>query len=183
MMPACVRVCMEASGRAWKRACTSRFAYVRGWRIKTATQQKKKKQNKTFLARRVQTLNIPKTLSKNTASDERCYASLSLLQKQQLFSTIGQPLAVMMISESNYPHFSPILILIISFHPEDGFKINKYTFFELLILYTHNAGEAGNIARAGMLSCVRVSLKNKELSSYITEESSGCIVSYSIIRL
>jgi len=59
---------------------------------------------------------------------------------------------------------------------EDGFKINKYTFFELLILYTHNAGEAGNIAREGILSCVRNSRNNKEFSEYISEESSGCII-------
>ena len=46
MMRPCVRVCMEAFVRAWKRASTSTFAYARGWRIKTATKQKTSK-NKT----------------------------------------------------------------------------------------------------------------------------------------
>ena len=40
---------------------------------------KNKKQNKTFLARRVYTLDIPKTLFENTASDKRCCASLKIL--------------------------------------------------------------------------------------------------------
>ena len=79
MMRPCVRVCMEAFVRAWKRASTSTFAYARGWRIKTATKQKKQKQNKTFLARCVRILDIPKTLSKNTASEKRCCASLTFL--------------------------------------------------------------------------------------------------------
>ena len=62
-------------------------------------------------------------------------------------------------------------------YTDDGFKINKFTFFELLILYIHNPGEAGNIARKGILSCVKVSLAHQEFSQYISQESSGCIVS------
>lgn len=74
---------------------------------------------------------------------------------------------------------NPVVLSMLSsdLYTDDGFKINKYTFFELLILYTHNPGEAGNIARQGILACVKVALNNKDFSQYISQESSGCIVS------
>ena len=73
-------------------------------------------------------------------------------------------------------------VLSVDLFTEDGFKINKFTFFELLILYTHHPGEAGNIARKGILKCVQVSVQHQTFSHYISHESSGCIVSQHLIH-
>ena len=81
---ACTRPCVRGSVRACVEACVHLRVCLRSLlEDLNSSTTKNKKQNKTFLAHRVHTHNIPKTLSENTARDERCYASLKRLKKLQ----------------------------------------------------------------------------------------------------
>ena len=59
---------------------------------------------------------------------------------------------------------------------EEGFKIPKFTFFELLILYTHEIGESGDLARNAILFCIHISSSHQLFQKYITEESAVSVV-------
>lgn len=59
----------------------------------------------------------------------------------------------------------------------DGFKIPKFTFFELLTLYTHHPGENGDLARKAILDSMKISEQHKDFQKYIIEESSVSVVS------
>ena len=62
------------------------------------------------------------------------------------------------------------------FTPE-GFKIPKFTFFELLILYSHHSGVNGDLARKALLFCIQSSTSHEAFQKYITEESALSVVS------
>ena len=59
----------------------------------------------------------------------------------------------------------------------DGFKIPKFTFFELLTLYTHHPGENGDLARQATLDSIKISERHEAFQRYIIEESSVSVVS------
>ena len=59
----------------------------------------------------------------------------------------------------------------------DGFKIPKFTFFELLTLYTHHPGDNGDLARKAILDSIKISEEHQAFQKYITEESSVSVVS------
>lgn len=59
----------------------------------------------------------------------------------------------------------------------EGFKIPKFTFFELLISYIHSAGENGVLARKGIMNCIVVAQNLPSFQKYISEESAACVVS------
>ena len=58
----------------------------------------------------------------------------------------------------------------------DGFKIPKFTFFELLTLYTHHPGDNGSLARKATLDSIKVSEHHEAFQKYIIEESSVSVV-------
>jgi Retinoic acid induced 16-like protein. len=60
---------------------------------------------------------------------------------------------------------------------EENFKIPKFTFFELLILYTHEIGESGDLTRKAILFCIQSSSSHQLFQKYITEESAVSVVS------
>lgn len=58
----------------------------------------------------------------------------------------------------------------------EGFKIPKFTFFELLVSYTHHPGENGQLARQGILDCINRSKELPSFQNYISEQSAACVV-------
>lgn len=61
-------------------------------------------------------------------------------------------------------------------YTNEGFKIPKFTFFELLVFYTHHPGENGQLARQGILDCINTSKELVSFQKYISEESAACVV-------
>ena len=73
----CVRPCVHESLRACVEACVHLNVCLRSW-LEDLNNSTSKNKNKTFLAPCVHILDIPKTLSENKASGEKCYASLNV---------------------------------------------------------------------------------------------------------
>ena len=68
-------------------------------------------------------------------------------------------------------------LLAADIYTDEGFRIPKFTFFELLILYTHYTGEVGQHTRESILSCFKVSNHHVDFEQYISQQSAGCVVS------
>jgi len=58
----------------------------------------------------------------------------------------------------------------------ESFIIPKFTFFDLLMNYTHHAIPAGQYARDGILSCIKLSKTNAQLEEYISQSCIGVII-------
>ena len=62
-------------------------------------------------------------------------------------------------------------------YTSEGFKIPQFTFFELLLLYVHRSCGNGDLARDGILLCIKASKNDDKFLKYIADISSGCVVS------
>lgn len=67
-------------------------------------------------------------------------------------------------------------LLAMDLYTEEGFKIPRFTFFELLILYTHKAGTVGSLARDGILCCIKATCADAGINQYLSQESAGCVI-------
>ena len=61
--------------------------------------------------------------------------------------------------------------------PNEDFKISRFTFFELLLFYTHKPGEVGEMARLAILSCLKFAITNDPLNEFICHQTAACAVS------
>ncbi|XP_002163723.3 FHIP family protein v1g243165 isoform X1 [Hydra vulgaris] len=60
--------------------------------------------------------------------------------------------------------------------PNEDFKIPRFTFFELLLFYTHKPGEIGDLARLAILTCLKFSIRNDPLNEFICHQTVACAI-------